>query len=237
MRVNPRSVMLQPMFTNREGCEGTASNNHMIADARKEAETILAEARAERKAIHEDMETSRAELEQTMEKKYAAAKSAGEKEGFRAGEEKGYEAYRAIINDARDIVTLAREEYQHYLDGAEPVIIDVAMKLSEKILGEKLEQETHWLQFVKQALQEVKNQSDVAVYVHPDRYEETVQQREEWLAILSNSERIRFFPDADLDKNDCIVETPYGRLAASLKDQLTALQTDLYEKLAAGRSP
>ncbi|QQK76379.1 flagellar assembly protein FliH [Salicibibacter cibarius] len=245
---DPHAVLLQPIRERNgqnlaadadEASEGSkgGKKQKVLAKAHEEAETIIAKAKSEKEYMEKEMEKARADLDETIEKAYNDAKSKGEEQGLQAGKEQGYETYQTIIAEAKNIVTAAHEDYRQYMDGAEPTIIDLAVKLAEKILGEKLEMENHWSQFVRQALREVKDQSEVDIFVHPDRYGETVQQREEWQALLSHTERIRFFPDEDLDKNGCLIETPYGRLVASLDDQLEVLQTELHELLAGERGP
>ncbi|WP_160112375.1 flagellar assembly protein FliH [Salicibibacter kimchii] len=243
---NPHAVLLQPIReksginpeVDEEAPESSPDKKEqMLTDAHEEAEAIIAKAQSEKEQMEKEMEEARASLDETIEAAYKDAKSKGEEKGFQAGKEKGYETYQAIIAEAEDVVTAAHEDYRQYMDGAEPTIIDLAVRLAEKILGEKLEMENHWSQFVRQALREVKDQQEVDIFVHPDRYRETVQQREEWQALLSHTERVRFFPDEDLEKNGCIIETPYGRLVASLDDQLEVLQTELHELLDREREP
>ncbi|WP_160141576.1 flagellar assembly protein FliH [Salicibibacter halophilus] len=239
------AVLLQPIRSrNGENCaadeafEGSVTKNkqEMLAEAREEAEAIIAKAQSEKEDMEKEMKKARAVLDENIEKAYKNAERKGEAQGFQAGEKKGYETYQATIAEAKDVVAAAREDYRQYMDAAEPAIIDLAMSLTEKILGEKLETENHWIQFVSQALREVKNHTEVDVFIHPERYKETVQQREEWQALL-NQERMRFFPEEELEKNGCIIETPYGRLVASLDDQLEVLQTELHELLVKGREP
>ncbi|QQK80254.1 flagellar assembly protein FliH [Salicibibacter cibi] len=240
----PHAVLLQPVrnSSGQNSAQDEGPGGHwggkkgqMLAEAHEEAQTIIEKAQSEKEHIEKEMEKARATLDETIEKAYKDAKSKGEEKGFQAGKDKGYETYQAIIAEAEDVVTAAHEEYRKYMDGAEPVILDLGVRIAEKVLGEKLETENHWSQFVRQILREVKDQSEVDIFVHPDRYKKTVQQREEWQALLSHTERIRFFPDDDLDKNGCLIETPYGRLVASLDDQLEVLQTELHELLSGER--
>lgn len=241
---NPHAVLLQPI--RKRGGENPAADEgsggswdgkeqQLLARAQQEAEAIIAKAQSEKEHMEKEMDKARAALDETIDKAYKEAQNKGEENGFQAGKEKGYETYQTIIAEAEGIVGAAHEDYLEYMDAAEPTIIDLAVSLAEKILGEELDRQNHWFPFVRQALREVKDQSEVDIFVHPDRYKATVQQRQEWQALLSHAERIRFFPDEDLDKNGCLIETPYGRLVASLDDQLEVLQTELHELLARER--
>ncbi|MBB6449299.1 flagellar assembly protein FliH [Geomicrobium halophilum] len=239
---HPHSILVQPVGTERskddkeETKTKESAKQQLLVSAREQADAMITEARAESEKIYREMETSRAEFENKIEEQYKEAWTKGEREGYLTGKRKGYETYQKTIAEATHVVEAAKEDYQQYLNAAEPVIIDLAIMLTKKILGEKLEMEDHWLQFIKEALQEVKNHTEVVVYIHPDRYKETVQQREEWQALLTHAEHLRFIPDTNLDNNGCVFETPVGRLAVSLEDQLGTLHTELHDLLASGRS-
>lgn len=199
-----------------------------IEASRKQAEEELQQAR---KRISEEEENSKQRLEQA----FADAKKAGWKEGYEEGKEEGRTAWEQAVEEARDVISSAKEEYHYYLEKAEPVILDLALAAANRIIYKSLEDEDGtWLEIVKNAVKEVKDHEEVAVYVPASRLEETKQQRQEMENLLAYSQELMIFPDSSLNENDCIIETPYGKVDASLDSQLQELKEQLEEKLKEG---
>ncbi len=167
-----------------------------------------------------------------MQALIAEAKESGYQEGYNQGEENGYREYRAKLEQARQIVRRASDDYEQVIVDAEPVILELAQALCERMLRVKLKEEhSLWMKLLAQVMQEVREHEQVKIYVEPVWFEWTLQQKEELKRLLLRAESLHIYPDADLPENGCIVETEFGRLEASLDSQLTELKKQLLESL------
>ncbi len=197
---------------------------------REEAEK---EAMQIREAIEREKEAARAEIEAAIEN----GRQEGYKEGFAQGQIDGKNTYEETIIKAQQIVRLAEREYEKTIESAEHVIIELATELARRVIGKRVtEDETIWTSMLEQVMTEVREHEDVKLYVHPDWYEHTVQQKQELEQLLSRTEKLFIYPDAGLEENGCIVETRYGRIDATIDRQLLELKKQLLQKLEEGRS-
>lgn len=77
----------------------------------------------------------------------------------------------------------------------------------------------------------MREQSEVKVYVHPFYYEMLVQQKDELRAVFNQPTDIFIYPDEQLTENGCVIETPFGRIDASVDTQLQQIKQQLLERL------
>lgn len=204
----------------------------IISSAEKEAAAMIERARLEADQVLKTAEAEKQKVEQELLGIKEEAKLIGQQEGFQQGIQEGKIEYESFIAQAKDIVSKAQMDYRETIDKAEPVILDLAIAISEKIIGTALEKEHDlWSSLIKQVIQEVKEHEEIKIYVHPLWYEKTIQQKEELRALLSYNQELLIYPDTQLSENGCILETPFGRIDASVDSQLLEIKKQLLEKL------
>ncbi len=170
-----------------------------------------------------------------MEQAIIAAREQGYEEGFAQGQIDGQQTYDSLIEQAKTIISQSEQEFEKTIDSAEPVMIDLSIALTKKMIGLNLEENPAiWSALLKQVMLEVREHEHVKLYVHPDWYMQTTQQKEELEQLLSHTEKLYIYPDAGLMENGCIVESKYGRIDATLDRQLHELKTQLFEKWREG---
>ncbi|WP_018922555.1 flagellar assembly protein FliH [Salsuginibacillus kocurii] len=203
-----------------------------LQQAQEEAEQIRQQAEEELENARQQIAFEEADSKQRIEEAFATAKQEGYEEGFNKGETAGEKSYKKKIKEAQKIIASAREDYQTHLHEAEPVIIDLAHAVAKRVLGEALEQdEGIWKNIVKEAIQEVREHEEVKLFVAPAHYETTLKQKEELKALLSYSQDLLIYPDAQLEADGCVVETSYGRIEASVDSQLEEIKAQLHTSL------
>lgn len=207
----------------------------IINEARQEADMIIQKALDEASQIREQISQEKMQAEEEMALLKEQAKHEGYQEGFHQGEMAALAQYEAIINEAKGIVDLAKKDYIATIEKSEPVIIDLAMAVSEKIVNDAVSRDDEaWNTVVKKVIEEVREHDEVKLYVHPNHYERTLAQKEELLSILSQSQELYIYPNAAQGEHTCIVETPYGRIDATVSSQLEEVKQQLHEKLREG---
>lgn len=210
----------------------TLTSQDIINEAHSEAAKIHEEARNEYEQLKQRMSMELEEHQKLAEEICVNAEKNGYNEGFQQGLEEGEKQFANFIEQAKSIVNASRQDYLQKLEDSEPVIIDLAMKVANKIVSRTLsDNEQAWMSVVKDVLKEVREQELVKLYVHPNWFEKVLTYKTELQLLLPNSEDLLIYPDEILEENGCIIETKFGRIDASIDSQLTEIKYALLEKL------
>ena len=194
-----------------------------VQDAKTEADQILTSAKQAVEEQRVQWETERQEL---MEK----AQLEGYQKGFAAGQQEGLQSFQVKIEEAQSLIELAQQDYKATVEGSEDALLDLGLRLAEKILHEKLNDEPEtYLSLVKGAIADWKERSDLRLYVHTDSYELVLQQKEELALLTGQDFDLMIMPQHDLPAGGCILETKHGRIDAGIDSQLTVLREKLFE--------
>lgn len=194
-----------------------------IQDAKVKADAILA---AARQTVEEQKAQWNAERQELTEQ----AQLEGYQKGFAAGQQDGLQSYQTKIEEAQNMIRLAQQDYKATVEGSENALLELGLKLAEKILHQKLDEEPEsYLSLVKGAITDWKERSDLRLHVHPDSYELVLQQKEELALLTGKDFELMVMPQHDLPAGGCILETKHGRIDASIDSQLTVLREKLFE--------
>jgi flagellar assembly protein FliH len=148
--------------------------------------------------------------------------------GFDEGKKEAEEAYREYINEGASIIRLAEKESGEIVDKSEELILSIAMKSTEKILTYELDNDNDAYQsLVLSAIKEAKDHPKVEVYVHPGDYGKLQHFKAELESALENHADLRIYPNDELERFSCVIETPVGQIDASINVQLDELKTKL----------
>ncbi|MFB5660566.1 flagellar assembly protein FliH [Alteribacillus sp. HJP-4] len=225
-QLNNRNNEIGPMAVNKDQL--------FLQTKKQEAQNLVAKVERElqraREAISEEEQESRVRMRQA----YEESKNAGFEEGFEQGKRSAMTEYSSLIQQAEETVNHAKKEYHRYLVEAEPIILQLALTVANRIMYRSLQENDIWMDIVKNAVQEVRDHDSVTIYVPPARYEETKTQRQEIESLLGRAQELVILPDAALTENACIIETPYGKIDASLDSQLEEMKIQLMERLKEG---
>ncbi|HWO77954.1 MAG TPA: flagellar assembly protein FliH [Bacillus sp. (in: firmicutes)] len=203
----------------------------MIADAKLEADQIIQNAILQRETAQKELEQAKADWAVEREQLKSLAKTAGYEAGYQEGLNKGYEQVQTLIQQANSIVNQAKQDYHTHLVASERTIVELAVQIAEKIIGEQLNDDEAYISYIKQAIEQVKNQKTVYVYVHPDHYETLMQIKQELKLILPAEADIYIYANPELTSSGCYIETEGGKLDASVEVQLTQIKSHLLEWL------
>jgi flagellar assembly protein FliH len=160
------------------------------------------------------------------------AKTEGIHIGIEEGRTSGYEEYIEVIQKAKTIVDSSKEDYMKYLQSAEKMILELGIKVAEKIINKTMEdKEENFLSLVKKVLKEMRDQKEIQIHVHPTHYQFVLSEKEELLHLFPIQPNIFIFPDENVEENGCIIETANGRIDASVDSQLTLIKDKLIDLL------
>ncbi|WP_257350059.1 flagellar assembly protein FliH [Pseudalkalibacillus decolorationis] len=220
------------------------SNTSMnLTNAKKEAESIIfqAEKQAEylllqAKQHADDKHLELIEKEKEIEHRTIQAIEEGRKQGFSQGYDEGVlqsrSEYSEAITEARTILSKAKSEYHERLNEAESSLIKLSLEVSKKIIGDSLQMDEMYQRYVTEALKQIKGEEDVKLFVSPDQYN-NVQKTVKKLESVYNIDII-IYPDETMSKQQCLIETKYGQIDASIDSQLTQIREKLLDVIEVG---
>lgn len=169
--------------------------------------------------------------EQSQERCQSAAEE-GFNQGYQDGVNEAQKQVNGFLQQAEEIVRLSQEDYKRRVQEAEPAVLELSLHIAEKIIGVSLKEDNNaWISLVKQALNEVREQEEVKIYVHPFWYEATLKQKEELKEAAMHAAELMIYPDGQLPENGCVIDTPFGKVDATLDIQLSEMKRLLSEKL------
>ncbi|WP_184317373.1 flagellar assembly protein FliH [Geobacillus subterraneus] len=208
-----------------------------IAAAKEEAAELHRQAEQYYAAVHEQLAREQEQWRHEKERLMREARAQGYEDGYAAGRDEALSEHREWVEQARRLAERANDEFYARLESAAETMLEVALKAAERIIGVTLENDRgSFLPLVRQVLQEVRRQTEVAVYVHPHCYETVASQQEMLRSVFPHHVDLFIYPDDTLPEYGCLVETPFGRVDASVDTQLERLREALYRRLKEGMS-
>lgn len=193
-----------------------------MREAEQEAEIMLA-------GVRQQIQTEQMAWQEEKKLLETEAKEQGFQEGVETGRQEGFETYSEMIEKARQVIEEAKQDCQSILTESEDIILHLALSAASKILDAEVKAESGYVEMVRQVIKEVKDQKKIAVYAHPEDYQVLLRQKEELINIVHFDADLAIYPDSELTRGACIIESPYGRLDAGIDSQLQEMRNKLFD--------
>lgn len=194
-----------------------------LSNLKLEKDRILTKAITEIKTEKEKWVEEKKSLEEL-------AKQEGFQAGFAAGEKKALEQYVQKLDEANKVVDIATTDYHKTLDQSEDTIVKIAVYIAEKIIKDQIDNDPNkFKNIVEAAITEIKDQSVVAIYLHPNEYQFVIDQKQELKNALDGDAKIEVYADHKLAKKSCLIKHPFGEIDASVDTQLEQIRSALEE--------
>ncbi len=245
-----RVIGIKPFFQQqaaeaetKEVEEKTVNQEHKVLQMQQEAdeklkyaESKLAEANEQAdqalKQAQEQIQLEREQWEQEKQQLIEETTKNAYDEGHKQGKNDAFREYEELIEEARRIVETAQGDYYDKVEKSEETILNLGLKIAEKILGKKLEDDpSSFLSIVHSVIQEVKELEQLALYVHPDQYAIVIDQKSELDLIVDHHADLSIYPKNGLKPYQCYIESSFGRVDASIDSQLEEIRTKLFNML------
>lgn len=183
----------------------------------------------------EDVASMQSAWEEEKAKLQQQAYDEGFPVGFEEGRAKAISEMMSSIQLANEAAELSSENAYNYLVSQERVILELAMRTAEKILGQTLEEDDgKFLSVVKRALKEVREMKDIRLYVSIEFFELISDNRAELASIFPPDVAFLIFANEDFESTECFIETNHGRIVVSIDEQLNELRERLIEIMESG---
>lgn len=158
----------------------------------------------------------------------------GYQEGYDLGVTEGTKAaekqYEVLINEINELEKMAIKDYHKKIEESDHAIVDLSVNIAEKIINRELATDsTLFLNVVTEAISEIKDQSQISIYVHPNNYESLMKQKGELTNTLDGETKLSIFINQKMEENQCLIEHPFGQIDASVDTQLQKIRDILHQ--------
>ncbi|MEK4321035.1 flagellar assembly protein FliH [Bacillus sp. FSL K6-3221] len=212
----------------------TEASQLVLSDAEDQASRILEQANSELEKTMAEINQRRTDFEEERMQLIEEAKQAGYQEGFQKGEADANMQYQAILDQANDIVSLARQDYEEKIESSAEQIVELAFELAKRVWNAAEDTKDPFLALVKQVISEVKEYDDISIYVDPEHYEHVMEYKDELIRIFQKDTHLAIYSDEKAPKGTCYVETSFGKVEASVDTQMNQLKEKLLEVIDSG---
>lgn len=210
--------------------DSCAERQRLMEEAILEADRIRQEAMNQMEAEYEKLRMEKEVWQQEKIRISQEAEQVGFQAGLENGRVQGYKEYSDRIQFAQNVVETSKEDYRKHLEASETTILNLGIKVAEKIIGKSLGgNETEFLSYVKRALKEAREYKEIQLHIHPTRYTYLLAEKEELLAIFPREIDLYIYPNEDVAENSCLIESDNGRVDASIDSQLSQIKERLME--------
>lgn len=131
---------------------------------------------------------------------------------------------------ARSAEEMARAKIQvgQLIQDAEKEILELAIKVAEKIIGSDLARDPEVLvQICANAIQNTRAQKAMLLRVHPEDGKILREKRPRLMEAIGRTVDIAVRDDADIERGGCIIQTEYGTIDGQIRTQFEMLRNVL----------
>ena len=151
------------------------------------------------------------------------------KQGYEEGFAKGEVEVQRLQDEAKQTLDDAVQTRDAMLGEIEPTLIDMIIRIVEKIIGTSAALRPQLIQvLIKQAISDISTHGGIKIRVSSEDYPALEKGRDGLLAAIEGGAEVEIVKDLSLGKNDCIIETPYGTVDCSLDGQLEQMKESLH---------
>ncbi|PWK12713.1 FliH/SctL family protein [Tumebacillus permanentifrigoris] len=198
--------------------------------ARRDAEQIILAAEQQAQGL---LEAERTRVEMILHNEIEAAKRVGYNEGYTVAQETVAQEYANAFAQVQTLYQLAEEDRRHYLDASEPMIVNLACSIADKIMRRESETDRSWvLEVVRAALEEIHDSGKVEVRVHPDDFEFVRDNRDVLRKVVPGQTDLVIIPDRAVAAGGCVLHTAFGNIDARIDTQLEEVRKALQDVAA-----
>ncbi|MFB6466638.1 flagellar assembly protein FliH [Cytobacillus sp. Hz8] len=204
----------------------------IMEQANLEAETLIQKTNLEAEAILNQVNQEKQSWEQEKQILTNQAQEQGFNSGLEQGRIEAHNEYLEQLHLAKSVVDSSKEDYLNKIESSERTILDLGIKVAEKILGLRLgTRPEDFISIVRLAIKEARDYREVQIHVNPIHYDLLLSQKEDLISIFPKETDLYLYPDDDLPKDSCIIESANGRIDASIDSQLEEIKHKLIELL------
>ena len=199
-----------------------------------EAQTIKANAENEAQKIVSDAKVQADDIAAKAQIERDDLKRSAYDEGFKSGQEAGFESGKAEVNRlierSHKILETVLNRREEILTETEDQVVQLVLLISKKVVKIMSENQKQVVMAnVLSALKKVKTRGNVTIRVNLEDVKLLTEHIKDFTAQVENVSGITLVEDSSVDKGGCIVETDFGAIDARISSQLSELESKILE--------
>jgi len=168
------------------------------------------------------------------------AQDDGFKQGYQVGFDEGRQATVAecketldgAVSKAQALLITADQEGKAYVQAAEQAILTLAFAIADKVLARELEKNQEAvLPLVRVALDKVRDQEKITIFVSSQDYDIVLQAKRELQIVVGREQGLVVSADNTLLPGSCVIDTSNGTVDARIDTQLEMLKKALQDAI------
>lgn len=157
----------------------------------------------------------------------AQAKEEGYADGFKHAEQEVEKAYAKKIEEANELTEEAEKEHFKRIEASTNSIIQLSTRIAEKIIHTHIEEKNDaFYSLVKGAIEELREQPEINIYVPAEQYEFMLLQKNELVELMSGKANVSIYIASH---QQCYISHPLGKIDISIDTQLSQMREKLIE--------
>jgi flagellar biosynthesis/type III secretory pathway protein FliH len=210
-------------ISKEEKDEFKKDKSEIISEAKQEAENLIEEARREAEEIKK---TTQQEVEKAKEEAYQTGLEQGREEGI----DKGWQEVENLIDRLSGCIVRVDQAIEDKLNNLDEEVLELSSWIAEKIIKRELSlDKTIINDLVMRALEMLNGEKEITIRVNSSDLKLVRDNKDEFLKLGSNLDRIKLMLDSEIQVGGCIVETDFGGLDATVKSQLEEISKKILE--------
>jgi flagellar assembly protein FliH len=214
----------------------------MLADAKLMAEEIVSTANQAANDLKDHTQAEieawwaerRAEDEQRIQQATETGFTNGYEEGVKLAEAEVRQQYEDVVTQAEQLVEQAFIVKNQIIAEAEPFLLELSVKIAEKIIQKQLTLEESYIkELIQKQLQRKREKGVITLCVAPAQFMLMNASREELSRSIDAQADLQIIPDASVQDMGCVIRSAYGTIDARIETQLTEIKKALYSVLLA----
>ncbi|MGB8955270.1 MAG: FliH/SctL family protein [Tumebacillaceae bacterium] len=198
--------------------------------ARADAAEIIRQAQEDAQQI---LDAERERVQAILLAEVQEAKELGYREGYEAACQAAEDQYAGKLDEVELLYRKAVDDRKQYLADSEPLIVDLACAVAQKIMTREVTVDREWvLDVVRAALEEIHDAGQIEVRVHPDDFERVQANRRGLRKEVPGQTELLVLPDRVVEPGGCVVHTAFGNIDARIDTQLEEVRKALQEVAA-----
>ncbi len=144
-------------------------------------------------------------------------------QGFEDGYKKAILRLEEQIHQLSSVIKELLHQKTEIIKQTELELVELAFKIAQKIIEINLERDKELvLQILKKAISEVKDKSQITVYISPEDEPIILENKNKILESIEG--QVKFISDPNIPKGGCIIQTSSGRIDALITTQLDEIK-------------
>lgn len=209
---------------------------HEASDLKLQAQASLREADLRAAQLVLDAkEAIEKERQAAKEEAFAQGLTQGSEEGYeeglKKGEEEGLGRWAEIVSRWQSLLEATVKEKESYFADRERILVDLALKISAKILAKEVTQRPQDIQIrVLEAIKKATDRQILVVHLHPEDLAKARETNDLALKSVHGVKQIEFLADDKIVRGGVRIESDTETIDAGLDSQLAEIAKGLLEE-------